>query len=233
PYVEAVTVLTGPDTGKDRVYVGYYDGWAQLHYSLDAADVAPVFKTVKLEGRGFQDGIGDDLPQGRTASHPDGIIYVAFQSHHIDGHVDIVVVRDEAWGSGTQPFTALKDAADSKSGQRVVQGVSIDNVAFGQEGGEGELSIAVDPGNAAVVYVAWADVQPETGYTLHVRRSNNHGQSWPEQDELWTIPMAQNPALAVNSEGVVGFLYQQFAKVRNQPRWETHFRYTTGSFQED
>src|SRR5262245_61709673 len=39
PYVEAVTVLTGPDTGKDRVYVGYYDGWAQLHYSLDAADV--------------------------------------------------------------------------------------------------------------------------------------------------------------------------------------------------
>jgi hypothetical protein len=235
PYVQAATVLTGADTGKDRVYVGYSDGWAQLHYSLDAAAQAPVFKTVKLEARGFQDGISYDLPQVRTAIHPNGVMYVAFQSHRVDGHVDVVVVRDDNWGAGAQPFTALKDQdpGDSKSGQRVVQGVSVDGVLFGQEAGEGELSIAVDPGNAGVVYVAWADVQPETGYTLHVRRSNDHGQTWPEQDELWTIPVAQNPALAVNSEGVVGFLYQQFTNAQNQPRWETHFRYTTGGFQED
>jgi hypothetical protein len=129
PYVQAATVLKGPDAGKDRVYVGYYDGWAQLHYSLDAAASTPVFKTVRLEAR----DVAYDLPQVRTAIHPDGTVYVAFQSYYVGDLVDVVVVRDNDWGSGVQPFTALKDSGDSKSGQRVVQGVSIDNVDFGQE----------------------------------------------------------------------------------------------------
>jgi hypothetical protein len=231
PHVQAATVRKGRDTGKDRVYIGFSDGWAQLHYSLDAAIASPTFRTVKLEARGFQDGISYDLPQVRTAIHPDGVIYAVFHSVHTSGAVDVVVVRDDHWGSGAQPFTALKDVNDSKPGQRIAQGISIDFPPFGQEGGEGELSIAIDPTNSGVVYVAWADVQPGTGYTLHVRRSVDHGQSWP--DELWTIPMAQNPALAVNSQGILGFLYQQFTTARKQPRWMTHFRYDTGGIEED
>jgi len=235
PYVEAATVLAGPDVGKDRVYVGYSDGWAQLHYSLDAASPQPSFKTVKIESRGAQDGIAYDNPQVRTAIHPDGVVYAVFYSLHTGGAptpaVDVVVVRDDQWGAGAKPFTVLTDSgpgADGKPGQRVVRnvaGAAIGEWTFGQEGGEGELSIAVDPNDSSLVYVAWADQQPETGYTLHVRRSDDSGESWPETAELWTIPMAQNPALAVNEQGIVGFLYQQFVETRSGPRWETHFRY--------
>jgi hypothetical protein len=241
PYVEAATVLAGPDAGNDRVYVGYSDGWAQIHYSLDAAISQPGFKTVKIESRGAQDGIAYDNPQVRTAIHRDGIVYVVFYSVHIGGTptpaVDVVVVRDDEWGTGAEPFSALKDSgsgADGKPGQRVVRNVAIGEWTFGQEGGEGELSIAVDPNDSSVVFVAWADQQPETGYTLHVRRSNDSGESWPETAELWTIPMAQNPALAVNAQGIVGFLYQQFIESRTGQHWQTHFRYKAdGGVDED
>jgi hypothetical protein len=234
PYVQAATVVAGPDTGKDRVYIGYSDGDASMHYSLDAAIANPIFTTVSLEARGFQDGIAYDLPQVRTVIHPDGFVYAVFYSVHLGGdQVDVVVVRDDHWGTGAQPLTDLKDSDDGKPGQRVVKNVSIGNAGFGQEGGEGELSIAVDPNDSTTVYVAWADVQPATGYTLHVRRSTDGGQSWPASNELWTIPMAQNPALAINSTGMVGFLFQQFRETRTGSRWETHFRYRADGFEED
>jgi hypothetical protein len=89
----------------------------------------------------------------------------------------------------------------------------------------------VDPNDPASVYLAWADEQPGTGYTLHVRHSADAGQTWP--DTLWTVPMAQNPALAVTDAGAVGFLYQQFRSTPMGPRWETHFRYRHGAHQED
>jgi hypothetical protein len=230
PYVQAATVPAGPNAGKERVYVGYSDGWAQMHYSLDGAVPQPTFSTVKIDSRGFQDGIGYDLPQVRTAVHPDGVVYAVFYSVHIGSPsgtsiVDVVVVRDDQGGTGALPFTDLEDSADSKPGQRVVTNVILPDGGFGQERGDGELSIAVDPNDSSILYVAWADEQPSTGYTLHVRRSTDSGQSWPD-DDLWTIPMAQNPALAVNSAGVVGFVYQQFIDAQLAPRWETHFRYT-------
>lgn len=234
PYIQAATVLAGPDAGKDRVYVGYSDGWASMHYSLDTAIADPVFKTVVLEARGFQDGIGYDLPQVRTTIHPDGLIYAVFHSVHIGGaQVDVVVVRDDQWGAGAEPFTDLNDSDDGKPGQRVAKNVVIGEAFFGQEAGEGELSIAVDPNQSETVYVAWAELEAGTGYTLHVRRSTDAGQSWPESDELWTIPMAQNPALAVNNAGSVGFLFQQYRETRASPRWETHFRYRANGFEED
>jgi hypothetical protein len=234
PYVQAATVAGGPDAGKDRVYIGYSDGDASMHYSLDAALANPVFTTVSLEARNFEDGIGYDLPQVRTAIHPDGVVYAVFHAVHLGGDkVDVVIVRDDHWAAGAQPFTDLKDSDDGKPGQRVVKNVSIGDASFGQEGGEGELSIAVDPDDSTTVYVAWADEQPATGYTLHVRSSTDGGQSFPASGELWTIPRAQNPALAINSAGVVGFLFQQFRETRAGPRWETHFRYRAGGFEED
>lgn len=234
PYIQAATVPGGPDAGKDRVYVGYSDGWASMHYSIDASIADPIFKTVKLESRTFQDGIVYNLPQVRTAIHADGPIYAVFHSVRVGDQVDVVVVRDDQWGAGAAPFADLKDSDDSKPGQRVVKNAVIGNAFFGQEGGEGELSIAVDPNDATTVYVAWADEQEETGYTVHVRRSTDGGQSWPATEELWTIPLAQNPALAVNKAGTVGFLLQQFRETVAGPRWETHFRYKgTDGFEED
>jgi hypothetical protein len=228
PYIQAATPQAGPLAGKDCVYVGYCDGWATMHYCLDAAAAQPAFNTVVLEARGLQGGIGFNLPQVRTAVHASGVLYAAFHSVHsgVSHPVDVVVVRDDHWGSGASPFTALKDSTDAKPGQRAAKNVTISNAAFGQESGGGELSIVVDPNNAATVYLAWADDQA-AGYTLHVRRSTDSGQSWP--DELWTVPMAQNPALAVNSAGTLGFLFQRFVETQTGPRWETHFRYLVGS----
>ena len=39
-----------------------------------------------------------------------------------------------------------------------------------------------------------------------------------------TVTNATNPALAINSSGVVGFLYQQLTGASPNQRWETHFR---------
>jgi hypothetical protein len=232
PYVQVKTVETGPDAGKDRAYVGFSNGTASVHYSLDAGVVQPSFRTVALEARGGQDDIGYDEPQVRLAVHETGVVYGVFYSVHVGGDaVDVVVVRDDNWGAGAVPFTDLVDIHDGKPGQRIVSGVAIKGPSFGQEAGEGELSIAVDPNDASIVYIAWADQQPATGYTIHVRRSSDGGQNWPAADELRTIPMAQNPALAVNNEGVLGFLFQEFTQVSASPRWQTHFQYTLGGNQ--
>jgi len=81
----------------------------------------------------------------------------------------------------------------------------------------------VDPRTSSRVYVAWADYPGgNPPYTLHVRRSDDRGATWSAAD-LITIANATNPALAVNSDGQVGFLYQQVTGAAPQ-RWETHLR---------
>jgi hypothetical protein len=230
PYVEAATVPTGADAGKDRVYVGFNnEETASMHYSLDAAAPAPAFTTVQLESRGGLGGaVYYNLPQIRPAVHPDGHVYAVFYSvttPSTSPTVDVVVVRDDDWGVGPEPFTDLKDT-DQNAGKRLVQNRIVGGTSFGQELGGGELSIAIDPNNSAIVYVCWADTQPATGYTLHVRRSSQWGESWDE-DDLRTIPNALNPAFAVNREGVVGFLFQQYVQAaKSGPRWETHFQFS-------
>src|SRR6185503_14645436 len=110
------------------------------------------------------------------ATHPDGTIYAVFygwRSFSSIGLVttDVVVVRDDNWGSGSTPFTALTDPGDGLAGIRVVTGVSFTfNGTMGQERLGGDLSIAADPNNSSTVYIAWCDVQSGS-YTIHVRRS--------------------------------------------------------------
>jgi hypothetical protein len=233
PYIQAATVASGPDAGKDRVS----DGFAKIHFSLDAASASPTFQTVQLESRGFPAGqAGFDEPQVRTAIHRTGVVYAVYYSAQIGSpsggaNVDVVVVRDDHWGDSPKPFNDLVDAVDGKQGQRAVQATFLPNTSFGQEEGGGELSIAVDHADASLLYIAWADQDP-SGYTLHVRRSTDSGQSFP--DELRTIPMAQNPALAVADDGAIGFLFQKLVNVGGVDRWETHFqRSPDGSSWED
>src|SRR5437667_6320758 len=73
PYVQAATVPSGPDKGKDRVYVGDNDfnstpQSATIDQSLDAGKTTPAFTSVHIESRSHS--AGQDGPPIRLAIHP-------------------------------------------------------------------------------------------------------------------------------------------------------------------
>ena len=247
PFAQAATVTNGADSGKERLYVGSNDfaakpNTATLDVSADAGTANPTFQSVRIEHRSTASA-GQDGPQVRTAIHADGTIYAAFygwrsqsgdwQANTLRVTADVVVVRDDAWGVSQQSFQALTDPADRLPGLRVAQGVqfafnSTGKVTNGQQRLGGTLSIAVDPrqGQSATVYVAWGTDAQATGFTIHVRSSNDRGVTWSSRD-LLSLPQATNAALAVNSDGVVALLYQQLTGTGANPRWETHVRQST------
>ncbi len=232
PFIQAATVMGGPDAGKDRVYVGSNDfgapggRTATLDVFLDAAN-SSVHSTIRLEARGTGTA-GQDGPQVRPAIHADGTVYAAFYGWRaFDGGTqlvtsDIVVVRDDNWGAGANPFTALADGGDGLNGMRVVRGIQFTwDEVMGQERTGGDLSIAVDPNDSATVYLVWAD-HPAGGYTIHVCRSTDRGVTWSE--DLLTIVNATCPALAINDDGHVGLLYEQLTGPAGGQCWETHLQ---------
>jgi hypothetical protein len=231
PYVQAATVTSGPDKGKDRVYVGDNDfsntpKSATIDQSLDAAKTTPTFTSVRIESRSHSSG-GQDGPPIRPAIHPDGTVYaifhswLTFNSNTGDGTADIVVVRDDNGGSGTNKFKALVDSGDNKAGVRVVQHAKFNFDGFlGLQRTGGDVSIAVDPSNSSIVYIAYNDdVGPD--YMLHVLRSTDRGVTW--SSDVLTVRNALNPALAINTAGKVGLLYQQLTGTSTNQRWVTTF----------
>jgi hypothetical protein len=101
---------------------------------------------------------------------------------------------------------------------------------MGQERLCADLAIAVDPNNSSNVYVAWCDRvggPSGTDWTLHVSHSTAKGQSWSA--DVRTITNAKNPALAINSGGTLGLLYQQFTGTT----WDTKLELTSNSWGSD
>jgi hypothetical protein len=138
-----------------------------------------------------------------------------------EGTADVVVVRDDTGGSGTKRFQSLVDPGDGKSGVRVVTKVKFNfNGFLGLQRTGGDVSIAVDPTNSSVVYIAYND-DIGADYMLHVRRSADRGLTWSA--DLRTVRNALNGALAVNTAGKVGFLYQQLTGSGSSQRWVTQF----------
>jgi hypothetical protein len=244
PYTQATTVLGGNGVGKDRVYVGNNDfnagagRTATVDVSLDGLAATPPppanFNARRIEVRATS---GQDGPPIRPIYHPDGTVYTVFYGWRafVGGvaTTDLVVVRDDNWAAGLTQFTALTDPGDLLAGRRVVSGIRVpfnnfSQANFGQERFVGSnISIAVDPRTSSRVYVAWADFPGgNPPYTLHVRRSDNRGATWSAAD-LITVANATNPALAVNTQGKVGFLYQQVTGAAGAQRWETHLRRST------
>jgi hypothetical protein len=234
PYVQAATVSSGPDQGKDRVYVGDNDfnatggRTATIDQTLSGASANPPFKSVRIESRTTP---GQDGPPVRPAIHPDGTVYAVFHSwRSFDnntgrGTADIVVVRDDKGGATPNPFTNLVDPNDNKSGVRVAQGAKFNfNGFLGQQRTGGDVSIAVDPTNNKIVYVAYND-DVGTFYVLHVRKSNDGGLTW--SPDLRTVRDALNPALAVNSSGKLGLLFQQLTGT-GAKTWVTKFELSSG-----
>src|SRR5215218_6955437 len=77
PWAQVVKVRSGPDAGKDRLYIGINDfnalpRSATVEQSLDAAVAAPAFTSARIENR---DTSGQDGPQIRPVAHRDGTVY--------------------------------------------------------------------------------------------------------------------------------------------------------------
>lgn len=224
PYVYAFTGVFGPD----RLYVGYNDRShkprsATIDVCLDAQATAPVFDQVRLEHRPAYPLDGYEI---RPVAHTDKTVYVAYKGwrsyHGGIATTDIVVARDDNWGSGG--FNSLTDP-DKKSGRLVATNIHIqtDDTMFNLGGQRlnNDLSIAVDPTDSDIVYLVWGDNEGPH-YTLRVCRSTDRGNTWTKN--LLMVDDANLACLAVNSDGRVGFMYQRLLP-SNQ--WETHFRRTT------
>ena len=249
PFIQATTVGSGPASGKDRVYLGVNDislakssggsgKTATIDIALDARTASPVaFTSVRIESRDTGTA-GQNGPQIRPTIHSSGVIYAAFYGWRSSTGsfpagtlvvtTDVVVVRDDNWGQGATPFTALVDPGDSKSGVRVVSGVKIPFEQVGVAAGGfnrrgGDLSIAVDPSDSTRVFLAYAD-QPAAGYTVHIRKSTDSGKTWGT--DLLTLVNATVPSLAISSDGEVGLLYQQMSGSGASQRWVTHLRFS-------
>lgn len=229
PYVTAITSKS-TNNQVDRVFVGNNDlgskpATASIERSADVRSSPPPsgFTKTVIESR---QPAGQDMPSIRCAVHPSGIVYGLFAA--ITGFsgtnlfCNITVVRDDNFATGSTPFAHLADPGDKKSGIIVKKGVNmpfINRPALGQHRLGSHMSIAVDPSNAAIVYIAWTDRTGSTGTNLHVHRSTDSGVTWSE--DLLNIPNAINPALAINSSGDAACIYQQ---LQNNSTWETHFR---------
>ena len=235
PWVQATTA-TSVTGSPDRVYIGHNDfntspNTATVEQSLDAATAPAPANFTPITMETTSPGGGQDAPSVRATIHSSGRIYVAWMAWTAftgtSATVNVVVRRDDNWGSGGSPYTAIGTGG---KGVNVVTGVTVpweNNNFLGQERVGSHLSICVDPNNANTVYIAWADTPTVGGaYTIHVRRSSDGGVTWGS--DLRTVANGINPALAINSLGHVGFLYQTLTS--GGSTWETHVEISTDGF---
>jgi hypothetical protein len=237
PFTHAIS-----KSGRDRVYIGNNDfqagpRTATVDVTANGRVANPVFRSVRIEPRATA---GQDGPQIRPVAHPDDTVYAVYygwraQSGSFPGNTlivttDVVVVRDDAGGAGVNPFRSLVEPGDGLPGRLVARNVRIPfnrngSLATGQQRLGGTLSLAVDrrAGRSGTVYLAWADQAPGSILTIHVRRSTDRGVTWSPAD-LLTVLNATNAALAINSAGAIGLLYQQLTGTGAARRWVTHFR---------
>ncbi|MFZ1009677.1 MAG: hypothetical protein WAN65_22755, partial [Candidatus Sulfotelmatobacter sp.] len=243
PFISATTVRFGPEAGKDRTYVGFNDQneWATgktsaVSICLDALATTPTFTTAFLEKRSTPtwlysgSGFVQDGPQVRVAIHADGTLYGIFNGVRTfdfttsNVTADVVVVRDDNWASGSDPFTALLDPIDGISGYRVQTGVPLlwspHAGTLGQERVFGSFAIAVHPLDSDIVYITWAQLVSGV-QTLYVQSSSNRGVDW--SPVLYTVTGASNSAVAIAVNGKIGLMYQKYVGTPPNDTWETHF----------
>lgn len=192
PYVEVGAGAASAPPGQDRVYVGNNDLTAEKNYcrgngrtatidfSSDGAAQNSVFNLLRLEERDTGTA-GQDGPSLRAAvaTASDGTAYAAYFGYRgltedaFSGSLiitaDVVVTRDDAGGIGGQPFRTLTDPTGGPAGKIVAAGRRIFwGGEIAQQRYGSSLSLAVDPMNSSIVYVAWVDDMPGASQTLRV-----------------------------------------------------------------
>jgi len=239
PFIQAASAPDGAGGAVDIVICGDNDfnqqpQSANMDMSANGAANPAPFSTMAVDVRPAANG---DAPSIRPIIHSDGTVYGAFL-RNVGGTdpnflYDVVVIRDDNFAKGNPAFAALVDPQDGGVGVRVATSRLIpflNEPVLGQERIGSSLTIGTDPraGSSGTVYLAWADRVGQTDYTIHLRNSADRGQNWSA--DLLTIANATNPAVAINGNGVVAFVYQQVTgsvtpgKVIAANRWETHFR---------
>jgi hypothetical protein len=217
----------------DQVYVGSNDQGAKPNSAVIdlSLDSGKSYKTVRLEHRATA---GLNGPSVRIAAATnDETVYAAFFGwrKYKDGMLtsDVVVVRDDKAGASANPFQDLIDDQDGLPGRLVQKGITIpweNRPILGCERIGSSLSIAVDPTNSNIVYVAWADrVGDGDIFSIHVRRTLDRGKTWSQ--DLIRIRDANPFSLKIAGNGTVGFLFQQFGP---DQRWKTHLIQTRDGF---
>jgi len=228
------TVAVG---GKDQLLVGGNDfaspdgRTATIDRYPNAGLTKPGKESLRIEARATGSA-RQNGPAIRPACHPDGKTYSIFYGWRAFNRTtrlvtaDVVVVRDDPDTNNDEPpFAALKDSNDGKAGQIVKAGVQFTwGSLLGQQRIGGDLSIAVDPTDSQVVFVAWC-ADGANGYTLNVQRSGDAGQTWAQPIRI--IANALNPSLAINADGELGLLFQELQGQGTAVRWVTQFE-TTG-----
>jgi hypothetical protein len=239
PFIQSSLGGSGA-SATDRVYVGDNLPNSTVDFSLNAAVATATtgFRKTFVESRS---NAGQNGPQVRTACHRSGVTYVAyygwrkqsgdFAANTLSITADVVVVRDDSGTSGANPFGDLLDPSDGLPGRIVAKNVKFPfrrsgKPSEGQQRLGGDLSIAVNPADSKIVYLAFTGLIGGK-LTLHVRRSTDSGQNWSA--DLFTVPFGINIGVAVNDSGDPGLLYQQLTGSGAKARWVTHFRKSTAA----
>ena len=246
PFIQSSLGGNG-SSSTDRVYVGdnlpnrsVPSPGSTVDFSLNAAaaSAATGFRKTFVESR---PNVGQNGPQVRTACHRSGVTYVAyygwrkrsgdFAANTLSITADVVVVRDDSAASGANPFQDLLDPSDGLPGRIIAKNVKFPfrrqgKPAEGQQRLGGDLSIAVNPADSKIVYLAFTALVGSK-LTLHVQSSTDSGQTWSA--DLLTVPFGINVGVAVNDSGDPGLLYQQLTGSGASARWVTHFRKATAA----
>lgn len=223
PYLQATTV-TVSGQAKDLIFVGIDDRkkspLTARTATMDQFSSSNSFPSVLIDTPppNRNEAVGGVVRVATAFTNTQQAVFAAFFARRtLQGNnlaTDVMVVGDTTQGGHVRAFALKRKVTNAL--------LPTTTVFLGGDRAGPDLAIAIHPTNRQIIYVAWGDKPLNSPYTLHVRRSVDGGLNWPNQDVI-VRTNAKNPALALNSAGTIGFLYQELTGEGSEQFWETHF----------